>query len=55
MEAQKINYSNNKDERHNYPVNINLYEKYLDPQTKKGIINFIKRLSYVSHSKETKN
>ncbi|MBN2909142.1 hypothetical protein JQC72_06345 [Polycladomyces sp. WAk] len=56
MKAQQISYSNNKEEQHNYPpVNINLYEKYLDPQTKNGIINFIKQLSSTSDFKETKN
>jgi hypothetical protein len=54
MEDQQINYSDNKEERHNSSDN-NLYEKFLDEPTKNGIVNFIRRLSYSSPSKETKN
>ncbi|BCU81366.1 hypothetical protein JIR001_11490 [Polycladomyces abyssicola] len=55
MEDQQICYSNNNEERHNHSDNIHLYEKSLDQPTKNGIFNFIKRLSYASPSKETKN
>jgi hypothetical protein len=55
MEDQQISYSNSNEERHNHSDNINLYEKFLDEPTKNGIFNFIKRLSYSSPSKETKN
>lgn len=55
MEDRQISYSDNKEERQNHLVSINLYEKYLDQPTKNGIINFIKQLSYASPSKETKN
>jgi hypothetical protein len=55
MEVQQISYSDNKVKRTNTSVNINLYDKYLDQQTKNGITNFIKRLSYASQSKEKKS
>jgi len=55
MEVQQISYSDNKVKRTTTSMNTNLYDKYLDQQTKNGITNFIKRLSFASQSKVTKN